>query len=463
MRKYLLFCPIGLLACATLLLTGRAEAQRPPSVYAIVGARIEIGDGRVIEKGTIVLRDGVIVAVGADVKPPTDAEVIKGEGLVVYPGFIDAYSNAGLALPEAKPQQDTPPDASLIASPSMREANRKGVRPELRAVDYLALGDGQLTPLRQNGFTTQLIIPSDGMINGQGVLVNLSGRPRRESVIRRKVGFGFGFNAGAGGNYPGSLMGIIAHVRQTLLDAQYYALQLRAFEKTKTLRPPDDEVLETLQEPLTQKAPVLFDADTEFQIVRAIKISEEFHLPLMLAGCSEAFLQIERLKSHPTPILLSLNFGKEPVADEEIPATAQAELKAKWQERVGNAVVLAKASLPFAFSTKGLKSPAEFWENLRRVIKAGLPRDTALRALSLQPAQFLGVDRLLGTVEVGKSVALTVMNGDFVDAKTKVSYLFIDREKFDLIKENTPPPAPVRPRRNRQDNDDDPNGEGSHR
>lgn len=446
-----------------LLLSAQAEAQKPPAVYAIVGARIEIGDGRVLEKGTIVLREGVIVALGAEVQPPQDAEVIQGAGLVVYPGFIDAYSNAGLNLPEPKPQQDTPPDASLIASPAMREANRKGVRPELKAVDYLALGEGQLTPLRQNGFTTQLILPADGMINGQGVVVNLSGRPRRESVILRSAGIGFGFNAGGGGGYPGSLMGVIAHLRQTLLDAQHYGLEVNAFEKTKSLRPPDDEVLEALQKPLAKRTPVLFDADSEFQIVRAIKLSEEFKFPLILCGCSEAFLQIDRLKSHPVPLLLSLNFGKEPTAEEDIPAAALAERKAKWQERVANAVTLFKANLPFAFSTKGLKSPNEFWENLRLVLKAGLPREVALKALSLQPAQFLGLDRQIGTIEVGKSVALTVMNGDFVDPKIKVSYLFIDREKFDLSKEKTPTPMPVRPRRNRQDNDDAPNGEEKNR
>src|SRR2546425_8350539 len=122
--------------------------------FAIVGAKIEIGDGRVIEKGTLLIRDGLIEAVGATITVPPDAEVIKGDGLIVFPGFIDGYTNKGLKLPDAQPNQDVAPDTLAEAPPFMREANRKAVRPELRACDYLALVDADLTAARKAGFTT---------------------------------------------------------------------------------------------------------------------------------------------------------------------------------------------------------------------------------------------------------------------------------------------------------------------
>src|SRR5579859_2826547 len=113
----------------TLAVPYAAHAQDPPvtGVYAIVGAKIEVGDGRVIDKGTILIRDGLIVGVGPKLTVPPDAEVIKGDGLTVYPGFIDADATQGLQLPDAKPDQDVAPDRTEEASPAMRLANRKGV------------------------------------------------------------------------------------------------------------------------------------------------------------------------------------------------------------------------------------------------------------------------------------------------------------------------------------------------
>src|SRR2546423_13645156 len=127
----------------TLTMGGAASGQLRPfgDAFAIVGAKIEIGDGRVIEKGTVLISDGLIEAVGASVTVPADAEVIKGDGLIVFPGFIDAYTNKGLKLPDAQPNQDVAPDTLAEAPPFMREANRKAVRPELRACDYLSLAE----------------------------------------------------------------------------------------------------------------------------------------------------------------------------------------------------------------------------------------------------------------------------------------------------------------------------------
>src|SRR5438105_3351619 len=174
---------------------GTVGAQLRPfgDAAAIVGARIEIGDGRVLQKGTVLIRDGLIEAVGADLTVPPDAEVVPGAGLIVFPGFIDAWWPKGLKLPDAQPNQDVPPDAGAEASPSMREANRKGVRPELNAAEFLAMAEADLAAMRKAGFTTALVAPTGGAINGTAALVNLSGLPRRECILRPAVGMGFGF------------------------------------------------------------------------------------------------------------------------------------------------------------------------------------------------------------------------------------------------------------------------------
>ena len=494
------------LALAVAVFGGRmARAQGVPAVYAIVGAKIEIGDGRVIEKGTVVLRDGMIEAVGANVTAPPDAEIIKGDGLVVYPGFMDAHATSGLKLPDATPNQDTPPDNGAEASPSMREANRRGVRPEIRAIDYLNLSDSSLVASRQSGFTTEFVAPNGGMINGAGALVNLSGKPKRDSVVAAGIACCFTYRAGgrgSGGGYPDSLLGVFAHIRQTLLDAQRFGLQTAAFARNGGLRPPADETLAALQPALNGTILTLFDADSEREIVRSVKLAEEFHLKPVISGGLYAYKHAALLASKQIPVLVSLNFGHEPGAtaappklpaglkppagappasnlspgsgppagsvspvmltpplpgmapdkpddqtrkedpDADVPDAAMTERKRLFAEKVANVVALDKAGVTFAFTLREIKNTPDFWTALRRVLKAGLPRGAALRALTLNAAKIYGVDRQLGTVEAGKIAALTVMSGDFASEKSKVKYTFIDRVKFDEETDKAAPPKP---------------------
>jgi imidazolonepropionase-like amidohydrolase len=554
--------PRTALIMALLAGSATAHAQTPPAslnVYAIVGARIEVGDGRVIDKGTVLIRDGLIEAVGASVTVPPEAQVIKGDGLVVYPGFIDAHATSGLQPPDAQPNQDTPPDTTLIAPPFMREANRKGVRPELEADNALAFTDAILRPARQSGFTTELLVPTGGTITGVGSLVNLSGEPKRDCVVRPAVAMGFTFSStggrgfgggGGGGGYPGSLMGIMALTRQTLLDAQHYAALQTAFDHGASRRAPDDAVLAALQPVLRGDMPVIYDADSENEIRRTVKMADEFGLKLILSGGGEGWKASSLLAQKKVPVLLTLNFGVDPTAppqaaggpggrfgggfpgggrgrgrqggagrnggapggqaptgtppagptdingapggappppngqpqtgpprfgpgspgspsesrptepdvEDDTPKAVKQEQHRKWEEKVANAAQLAKAGVPFAFSTRGVRNAAEFFTNLRAAIKAGLPRATALRALTIDAARLFGVERQLGTVEAGKTAALVVMSGDFADERTRTRYVFIDRTKFDLDND-APPLTPAPTRFFPADDDDD---EGGH-
>lgn len=441
------------LGCGPVLLTAglMASAQAPsfPAAYAIVGARIETGDGPAIERGTLVLRDGLIEAVGADVKSLADAEVIPGEGLVVYPGFIDALTTQGLRLPEPQAIQDAAPDYTADAPASMREANRKGIRPELRAIDHLALTDAALFPVRQQGLTAALIAPSGGYISGTSALVSLGGRPRREAVVRPGVALHFGFQSAAPG-YPSSLMGALAHLRQTLLDAQRFTLLKAAFARGGARRPPSDDGLEALQPALAGGLPVAFDADTENEIRRALNLSDEFGLKPVIAGGVEAWKLAPLLAAKQVPVLLTLNPGEEPKAparatpaparpvepaqpdegDDE-PDPVLAERRERWTERVDAPARLHAAGVRFAFGTRGSRTPAEFTQALRRAVSAGLPAPAALRALTVDAARLLGVDAQMGTLQTGKIANVVVFTGTFTDPKAKPKLIFIDSQKFD--------------------------------
>ncbi len=376
----------------------------------------------------------------------------------------------------------------------MRLANRKGLRPELRAVDYLALDPSTLVPYRQAGFATALFAPFGGAINGISALVNLSGAPKRECVVKPVVAMHFAFQTPRTvRGYPSSLMGIFAHLRQTLLDAHYWRAMQAAFEKGSGKRPPADDSLIALQPVLEGVMPVIFDADSENEIRRAIQFAEEFGLRLIISGGREAWKVAGELAKRKIPVIVSLAFGPEPrrpsarqpsserleehyeitpellgaelQAEEEMP-TREREEEAemteaifkerlqRWQERVSNAAKLHQAGVFFAFTVRGSRNLAEFWQNLRRAVQAGLPKEAALRALTINAAELFGVSRHMGTVEAGKAANLVVMTGEFTDEKAQVRYLFIDGRKFEPMRERAslrptvpiPSPTEQRPR-----------------
>ncbi len=463
-----------LVGLAALVTISQPQPSPFPSAHAIVNARVFVGDGRVLEKATILIRDGLIEQVGADVSVPPDAEVIKGDGLVVYPGFVDAHTTNGLQLPEWRSDQDTPPDTAADAPPFMRPANRKGVRPELRAVDCLALTDAVLVPYWQAGFTTALFAPSGGAINGVSALVNLSGAPKRECVVKPVVAMHFAFQAPRTiRGYPSSLMGIFAHLRQTLLDAQHFQLLQAAFEKGRGKRPPADDALQALQPVLAGAMPVVFDADTELEIRRAIRFANEFGLRLIISGGREAWKVAEELAKRQIPVIVSLAFGPEPrppsarrsepsppsqtlepraeetpepeerAEEQEVPEEVRKEQRRRWEERVANAAKLHQAGVLFAFTTRGSRTLSEFWQNLRRAIRAGLPKEAALQALTITPAKLFGVHQHMGTIEPGKGANLVVMTGEFDDEKARVRFLFIDGQKFEPERERVRPSPPA--------------------
>lgn len=467
-----------------LLLAGSpATAQLRPfgEAHAIVGARIEIGDGRVIEKGTILIRNGLIEAVGADLKIPPDAEVLKGDGLIAFPGFIDGWTSKGLKLPDWKPDQDVPPDTGAEASPAMREANRKWIRPELRAFEYLTLTETDAAPLRKAGFTAILIAPSGGLINGTATLVGLSGHPKRESVLKPdaiaclacKLPGGSGFFGGSPG-YPATPLGVFSHLRQTMLDAKWQATLIDASKAGSASRPPSDDTLAAIGSILSAEKPVLMEAETENEVIRSVHFADEWRLKPILCGGQEAWKHASVLSQKQVPVILSLKLPDEPKLpgekpkdekpkepgaatkpddkkvpedpDADLPLAARKEKKRLWDEKLANAKVLEKAGVPIAFTTRGTKDTSEFWTNLRRIVKEGFPRAAALKALTIQPATLFGLERQLGTVEVGKIANLTIMSADFTDEKAKAKYIFVDGRKFDTeVEPRSPRPAGPQP------------------
>lgn len=438
------------------LLAGRqSSVPAEPRLHAIVGARVEVGDGRVLERATLVIRDGTIVALASDAAVPPGAQVLDGKGLTLLPGFIDAWTDKGTIPPAAQADADAAPNKAEYASAMMREANRKGVRPELQARTVLSVGsvDGDY---RKAGFTSAMIVPPGGYLAGIGTLVDFAGRPAREAVVVPQTALSVRFDGEAAGDgYPGSLLGRIAQVRQAFEDARSRRAVGHAYDAGGTTRPTSDPALEALLPALDGTLPVAIEADTPAQIDRALLVAGDYGLKPIVVGGLQAYRRVDRLKG--VPLVLGLNFGESPRIDPPKPQEqtgddtppdspdVQAERVRLYNLAARNALALQSAGLPFALSTHGCKDPGEFLTRLRAAVKNGLPRATALRALTLEPARLYGVARTMGTLEVGKTANVVAYTGDFLDEKTKVRMLFVDGYRIDPEEKPTPP-APARPR-----------------
>lgn len=410
--------------------------------YAISNARIVTVSGPTIEKGTIVVRDGLITAVGVDAKAPADAQVFDGTGLTVYPGFVDALTNVGMQTP--RPPTTTPAGgggaaAATPQTPAQTNSNYPaGLRPEMIAADDLRGGDAQFETVRNAGFTTVLTVGRTGIFNGQSAVINLAGETVSGMIVKAPFAEHVSFTTVSGG-YPGSLLGTFSALRQMFLDAQ----RLQELEKMYAANPrgmkrPDaDQSLEALFPVINRQMPIVFNANREIEIVRALDLAKEFNLKAIIAGGQEAWKVADRLKAQDVPVLLSLNFPKRTTAASPDADPDSMDLLRFRAETPKAAAKLQQAGVKFAFQSGGATALADFFSNAGKAVENGLSRDAAIRSMTLGSAEILGVSDRLGSIELGKIANVTVVKGDLFGKDRFVTNVFVDGRPFE---QKAPPP-----------------------
>jgi imidazolonepropionase-like amidohydrolase len=408
--------------------------------YAITNARIVTVSGPPVERGTIVIRDGLINAVGASVNAPPDARVIDGTGLTVYPGLIDASTS--LAIPRPTPSPNAGPGGgfgglfgqSLASATSPNSTQLPGLQPEIQAADIIRPGGAEIEAARNAGITTAQTAPRGNVFLGQSAVINLAGDTPQAMIVRSPVALYIGLNPIGGGQYPGSLMGVFASIRQMLLDARRYREANEIYERNPRgmRRPEQDKSLAALLPVLDRRMPVVMQADRAREIERALDLAQEFNLKMIINGGQEADRVAARLKAMDVPVLLSLNFPRRttsasPEADPEPLRILRERVEApKCAGR------LAAAGVRFAFQSGGMTSMSDFLANAVKAVDNGLARDEAVRAMTLRPAEILGVSNQLGTIEAGKIANLTITRGDLLDKNARVTRIFIDGRPVEI-------------------------------
>lgn len=399
-----------------------AIAQGPPASgrIAIVGAKIELGTGESIPAGVVVVEGGRIVSVSPGTQAPAGATVVNAAGKTLYPGFIDGFSTRGLKAPSDPPAQ-TRPNTGLTAPPTMWIANRKGITPEYMAATNVELGSQ--ASAYQQGLTGSILCGSRGSMRGTAAAVDLI-EGGKDAVIRANAGLGFSFRSAGGAGYPGNILGVIALMRQTLADA-------KSLNDGAELYPPTDPKpawmasLEALQPAITRLVPVFWEANLEREVGRAITLSEEFGLELIIQGGRDTGPWADQLAKAKIPVVLTADLGIEPslTGTDGTPPGLRKERNDRWQMQSKNAELLAQAGVPFLFSSDGGFS--SFLENVRRRISRGLPREAALKALTSTAADVLGLHGEIGRIAPGLRANLVLMDGDFADSNTKVTAVWI--------------------------------------
>lgn len=432
---------------AALALAARAA---PPQVFAIRGARIVTVSGPVIEKGTVIIRDGLIEHVGSDVRIPPDAWVIEAEGLTVYPGLIDALSSLGIPEAAAAPAQPRTGGRTAQQPATPQQAPQAETRPAqgpedrpsntswLRAADLLNASDSRLETARSAGFTTAVTFPQRGIFAGQGAVIALGGERAGQMVIASPAGLYLTLTTAGFTSFPGSLMGVLAYIRQVYLDAEHYrmAKEFYARNPAGNQRPAYDRALEGVLE-----APrVLLPASRAVEIDRMLRFAAELKLNAVLYGGHQAHKVASLLRKSGVPVLVSLRWPERnrDADPEQVESLRVLEFR---ELAPSTPAALAKEGVRFAFYTDGIWNPRELTRAVRRALEAGLSLQDAVRAFTLSAAEIYGVADRLGSIEKGKIANLIVTDGELFQEKTRVKYVFIDGVKYEPLPEAPPEEA----------------------
>ena len=401
----------------------------PRGTYAIRNARIITVSGPEFANGTILIRDGKIEAVGANVTVPSDAQTIDASGLSVYPGMFDAGTSMGLV------------EVGQGANGTVDTAEVGDLNPNAKAIIAINSHSAHIAVTRVDGVTNTLSLPLGGLVSGQGAIINLVGTSPQEMAVvphavlvinypRTSTGGGEFFNPQQQSNLSEALATAnrqLEQIRKLLREGEAYGRAHDAYAKDKTLpRPDQNNVLESLVPYVRGERPVVFRADRESDIRGAIKFAEEMKLKPIILGGDDAGRIAGFLKEKDVPVIITGILDLPPREDDF------------YDTLYENASKLQQAGVRFCISSGDSGANVRNLPYYAGMAAAfGLPKTEALKAVTLYPAQILNVADRLGSIEVGKMANIVVTDGDLLETRTHVRHLFIDGRQVPLTSRHT--------------------------
>ncbi len=394
------------------------QPQKDSEMIAIVGAKIVPVTGPVIDSGSILIKDGQIVDLGASISIPAGAKVIEAKGLIAYPGMIDSYSWLGLEE-----------ISSVRATVDNRETGR--INPQVKAIEALRYDSMHIPIARANGIVAAVVAPSGGLISGQSTLVKLDGWTNREMVIKESLAMMIelpgirrarGDFSGSGRQQPQvTTEKTLDELRQIFEKARMYEKRKEAAHKNLLLPPPDfDEASQSLQPVVKGELPVIFSVHADKDILQTVKFVQEEKIKAIFYGVEQGFKVAKEIKEAGIPCIIGSLYSLPPVWEDG------------YDSLFLNPVILNQAGVKIAFSSSSASAAKDLPYQAAKAAAFGLKPEEALKAVTIYPAEIFGVDKMMGSLERGKLANVVLADGDLLELGTKIKKVFIEGREVSL-------------------------------
>ena len=423
-----------LMACGVLLFTkctmaqptfpenGVAEPRH--GYYAFTNATIVKDANTTLTNATLIIKDGKIVAAGTNLKVPQGAVEVNCTGKYLYPSFIDIYADYGTTTP----QRQGGGGFNFFQQSQFATATKgaygwnQAIKSETDAYKVFNVDEAKAKPLRDLGFGTVLSHVRDGIARGTGTLVTLSSEKENLVILKERASANYSFNKGSSTQaYPNSMMGMIALMRQSYLDAQWY--------KNKPPMEGTNLSLEAWNN--NQGLPQIFEANDKWNDLRADRIGDEFGVQYIIKAGQNEYQRIREIKATNASFIVPLNYPQ--AQDVEDPNDARfvslADLK-HWEMAPTNPGAFEKAGIPFCLTTSDLRDVKTFFTNLRTALNYGLSETAAFTALTKTPATLLGIYDQVGSLDAGKWANFLITSGPIFNERTTIYQNWVQGNKY---------------------------------
>ncbi|WP_223789447.1 amidohydrolase family protein [Marinicella meishanensis] len=385
------------------------------TLIALTDATIHLNPDETITQGTLLLRNGRIVGINRNNQTPADALIKDYTGMHIYPGFIHLDSSVGLPEPDARPPFSWNKAETINSTTEGAYNSNEAIKASWNAAAHYVHDDKASKELREAGFTTALSHRKDGIMRGTSVLVNLADQAEELNLVATQAAQHFAFDKGSSKqDFPVSLMGEVALIRQTWLDAEWYAQQQQMTD------------LDLAAINANRALPKIITVSNWQETLLADKIGDEFNTQFVVRTAADSYRNLDAIQASGQTLIVPLSIPDAPAISDELDAwnVSYQDLKA-WEVAPHNPALLQQAGITFALlPDPGKKGLGNFLKDLRNAHRHGLDEATALRALTTVPAAILGQSDL-GTLASGHWANFVVTSGPLLEAETYVAETWV--------------------------------------
>lgn len=416
----------GLRAQETFPVNGMRDKR--VAIYAFTHATIFTDYQTKMEDATLLIQGEKILEVGKNVVIPKEAVVTDLKGMYIYPSFIDLHTYYGLPEVKTGALRDFTAREQITPKPTGPYNANESIKASYNAVEEFKVDDKSAQSMRELGFGSVLSLRPDGIARGSSVLVTLSDEVENKVVLNRQAAAHYSFEKGSSTQtYPISIMGFVALLRQTYLDAEWYKGAKNENFADLTL-----ESWNTLQ-----SLPQLFEVRGRLNLVRADKIGDEFGKQYIIKGSGDEYQRIEEIKATQASLIIPLNFPQAyDISDPYDAMRISLQDMMHWEQAPTNPAVLERNGIEFSLTSHGLKNKKDFWKNLRTAIEMGLTETAALKALTFNPAKQIKAEQMLGSLSKGKFANFLISSGNIFAKDSKIYENWIQGKAFSIKRFN---------------------------